>query len=124
VETGNSGTISSNRPAGAAPAALHWAWPNIFCSQGFTLQYGNRIVRAIDDASGRFAQMVKLVDTPASGVGGLTAVEVRVFFWAPFSNARLPESPAFQKPAKAGFCVSGVSINPVRIFRKGLYSAD
>jgi hypothetical protein len=29
------------------------------------------------------AQMVKLVDTPASGAGGLTAVEVRVFFWAP-----------------------------------------
>ena len=27
--------------------------------------------------------MVKLVDTPASGAGGLTAVEVRVFFWAP-----------------------------------------
>ena len=29
------------------------------------------------------AQMVKLVDTPASGAGGRKAVEVRVFFWAP-----------------------------------------
>ena len=29
------------------------------------------------------AQMVKLVDTPASGAGDLTVVEVRVFFWAP-----------------------------------------
>jgi hypothetical protein len=27
--------------------------------------------------------MVKLVDTPASGAGDLTVVEVRVFFWAP-----------------------------------------
>jgi octaprenyl-diphosphate synthase len=27
--------------------------------------------------------MVKLVDTPASGVGGFTAVEVQVLFWAP-----------------------------------------
>jgi octaprenyl-diphosphate synthase len=28
--------------------------------------------------------MVKLVDTPASGVGGFTAVEVQVLFWAPY----------------------------------------
>ena len=36
--------------------------------------------------------MVKLVDTLASGASGLTAVEVRVFSWAPIqkkpSNAR------------------------------------
>jgi hypothetical protein len=43
------------------------------------------------------AQMVKLVDTPASGAGDLTVVEVRVFFWAPI----------LQEPAKAGFCISG-----------------
>lgn len=30
------------------------------------------------------AQVVKLVDTPASGVGGLTAVKVQVLSWAPF----------------------------------------
>lgn len=30
------------------------------------------------------AQVVKLVDTPASGAGGRKAVEVRVFSWAPF----------------------------------------
>lgn len=30
-----------------------------------------------------FAQMVELVDTPASGAGGLRAVEVQVLFWAP-----------------------------------------
>ena len=29
------------------------------------------------------AQVVELVDTLASGASGLTAVEVRVFFWAP-----------------------------------------
>ena len=29
------------------------------------------------------AQMVKLVDTPASGAGDRKVVEVRVFFWAP-----------------------------------------
>ncbi|WP_455894454.1 hypothetical protein, partial [Pseudomonas palmensis] len=28
----------------------------------------------------------KLVDTPASGAGDLTVVEVRVFFWAPYSR--------------------------------------
>ena len=32
------------------------------------------------------AQMVKLVDTPASGAGDLTVVEVRVFSWAPNSD--------------------------------------
>jgi hypothetical protein len=30
-----------------------------------------------------YAQMVKLVDTPASGAGDRKVVEVRVFFWAP-----------------------------------------
>ncbi|WP_237719091.1 hypothetical protein, partial [Pseudomonas psychrophila] len=33
-------------------------------------------------------QMVKLVDTPASGAGGRKAVEVRVFFWAPIQVYR------------------------------------
>jgi hypothetical protein len=32
------------------------------------------------------AQVVKLVDTPASGAGDLTVVEVRVFSWAPNSD--------------------------------------
>jgi hypothetical protein len=41
-------------------------------------------VRAIDDADVvDTAQMVKLVDTPASGAGDRKVVEVRVFFWAP-----------------------------------------
>ena len=32
------------------------------------------------------AQMVKLVDTPASGAGDRKVVEVRVFSWAPNSD--------------------------------------
>ena len=36
----------------------------------------------------QFAQVVELVDTPASGVGGFTAVEVRVFSWAPCIKTR------------------------------------
>ena len=44
-------------------------------------------MRAIDDGNVEdTAQMVKLVDTPASGAGGRKAVEVRVFFWAPHSD--------------------------------------
>ena len=44
-------------------------------------------MRAIDDGNVEdTAQMVKLVDTPASGAGGRKAVEVRVFFWAPYSD--------------------------------------
>jgi hypothetical protein len=34
------------------------------------------------------AQMVKLVDTPASGAGDRKVVEVRVFFWAPIRSSR------------------------------------
>ena len=34
------------------------------------------------------AQMVKLVDTPASGAGDRKVVEVRVFFWAPIQVYR------------------------------------
>ena len=34
------------------------------------------------------AQMVKLVDTPASGAGDRKVVEVRVFFWAPIQKNR------------------------------------
>ena len=43
------------------------------------------------------AQMVKLVDTPASGAGDLTVVEVRVFFWAPIQtqgyDVEFPKNP-------------------------------
>jgi hypothetical protein len=35
------------------------------------------------------AQMVKLVDTPASGAGDRKVVEVRVFFWAPNSELEI-----------------------------------
>jgi hypothetical protein len=46
-------------------------------------------VRAIDDGNVEdAAQMVKLVDTPASGAGDRKVVEVRVFFWAPIQNLR------------------------------------
>jgi hypothetical protein len=46
-------------------------------------------VRAIDDGNVEdTAQMVKLVDTPASGAGDRKVVEVRVFFWAPIQNLR------------------------------------
>jgi hypothetical protein len=41
------------------------------------------------------AQMVKLVDTPASGVGGLTAVEVQVLFWAPYLESSDSDIGAF-----------------------------
>ena len=41
-------------------------------------------MRAIDNGNVEdAAQMVKLVDTPASGAGDRKVVEVRVFFWAP-----------------------------------------
>jgi hypothetical protein len=59
-------------------------------NQGFTDQTVLRIVRHINSGNvADTAQMVKLVDTPASGAGDLTVVEVRVFFWAPISNSRL-----------------------------------
>ena len=35
------------------------------------------------------AQVVKLVDTPASGVGGFTAVKVQVLSWAPHNRNAL-----------------------------------
>ncbi len=34
------------------------------------------------------AQMAELVDALASGASGLTAVEVRVLFWAPYYKRR------------------------------------
>lgn len=43
------------------------------------------------------AQVVKLVDTPASGVGGLTAVKVQVLSWAPHN-----ENPRYEN--SGGFC--------------------
>ena len=55
-----------------------------FSQQGFTRQRVLRIVRAIDDGNVvDVAQVVKLVDTPASGAGDRKVVEVRVFSWAP-----------------------------------------
>ena len=35
-----------------------------------------------------YAQVVKLVDTPASGAGGRKAVEVQVLSWAPKYSPR------------------------------------
>ena len=53
-------------------------------NQGFTDQNALRIVRHINSGNAEdHAQMVKLVDTPASGAGDRKVVEVRVFFWAP-----------------------------------------
>ena len=51
------------------------------------MQIPLRIVRAIDDGNVvDAAQVVKLVDTPASGAGDRKVVEVRVFSWAPNSD--------------------------------------
>ena len=56
-------------------------------NQGFTDQKAHRIVRPINGGNAaENAQVVKLVDTPASGAGDLTVVEVRVFSWAPYSD--------------------------------------
>ena len=59
-------------------------------------------MRAIDDGNVEdTAQMVKLVDTPASGAGDRKVVEVRVFFWAPIQNPRPALS--FTKTRESGF---------------------
>ncbi len=77
--------------------------------RGFTGVRTLRIVRTTTtDNVEVAAQMVKLVDTPASGAGDLTVVEVRVFFWAPIQIHRSTISKSSQKPAKAGFCVSAL----------------
>ncbi len=51
---------------------------------------GNDVNRVVVDSKHAFfainAQVVKLVDTPASGAGDLTVVEVRVFSWAPIQK--------------------------------------
>ena len=81
-----------------------------FCERGFTASELLRIVRAIDNVHVEdAAQVVKLVDTPASGAGDRKVVEVRVFSWAPIQDFR--KSEVLQKPAKAGFCVSGLPKN-------------
>ena len=59
------------------------------------------------------AQMVKLVDTPASGAGDRKVVEVRVFFWAPiqlkmfslntFKPHKNPRKRVFAFPASESF---------------------
>ena len=61
------------------------------------------------------AQMVKLVDTPASGAGDRKVVEVRVFFWAPISSLRLDQfQDSHKNPRKRVFC----------ILRKGFVKTD
>lgn len=60
-------------------------------------------MRAIDDGDvSDTAQMVKLVDTPASGAGDRKVVEVRVFFWAPIQNLRASLS-SLTKTRESGF---------------------
>ena len=49
------------------------------------------------------AQMVKLVDTPASGAGDRKVVEVRVFFWAPIQVYRLTLYNHSKSPRKRAF---------------------
>ena len=58
------------------------------------------------------AQMVKLVDTPASGAGDRKVVEVRVFFWAPIQVCNQQVAEPLKKPAKAGFLVSAIQLPP------------
>ena len=48
--------------------------------------------------------MVKLVDTPASGAGDLTVVEVRVFFWAPIQTQGY-DLEFHKNPRKRVFCI-------------------
>ncbi len=82
---------------------LHFQVLIIKSKQGFTEQNDRRIVRPINggDAADA-AQMVKLVDTPASGAGDRKVVEVRVFFWAPIQKNRANGSvfcfPTSEKP--------------------------
>jgi hypothetical protein len=65
------------------------AWQLLKQKQGFTDQNALRIVRDINSGNAEdAAQMVKLVDTPASGAGDRKVVEVRVFFWAPIQASR------------------------------------
>jgi hypothetical protein len=49
------------------------------------------------------AQMVKLVDTPASGAGDRKVVEVRVFFWAPVQVYRFTLYNHSKSPRKRAF---------------------
>ena len=61
-------------------------------------------MRAIDDVAViDAAQMVKLVDTPASGAGDRKVVEVRVFFWAPISSKDDTRSRLNKNPRKRVF---------------------
>ncbi len=84
--------------------------------QGFTEQNDHRIVRPINggDAADA-AQMVKLVDTPASGAGDRKVVEVRVFFWAPIQT----------KPSHwLGLCFQGSeSVMALRVYSATLGGA-
>ncbi len=43
----------------------------------------------------QYAQVVKLVDTLASGASARKGVEVRVFFWAPINSLKAPQVGAF-----------------------------
>ena len=62
-------------------------------------------MRAIDNGNVEdAAQMVKLVDTPASGAGDRKVVEVRVFFWAPIQRVRVVQLwPSHKNPRKRVF---------------------
>ncbi|RML62206.1 hypothetical protein ALQ93_01621 [Pseudomonas syringae pv. pisi] len=53
------------------------------------------------------AQMVKLVDTPASGAGDRKVVEVRVFFWAPIQATDYNSLKLHKNPRKRVFAFSG-----------------
>jgi hypothetical protein len=80
-------------------------------------------VRAIDDGNVEdTAQMVKLVDTPASGAGDRKVVEVRVFFWAPIQNSRSALS--YPETRESGFLrYSPLILNEklIYIFESGVY---
>ncbi len=60
----------------------------------------NRDIYSARPQLAEIAQVVKLVDTPASGVGGLTAVKVQVLSWAPHNK-----NPRYEN--SGGFCFWG-----------------
>ena len=67
------------------------------------------------------AQMVKLVDTPASGAGDLTVVEVRVFSWAPISSLRLEQfQDSHKNPRKRVFAFPASEKHPTLFCRSEL----
>ena len=65
------------------------------------------------------AQMVKLVDTPASGAGDRKVVEVRVFSWAPNSD-QTRESGFFRFRGLKTFPAMTSSSAPEKLYRLSL----